>query len=151
VGVAKLYDPKTSLTAADWLNDQGGPFFAAHDVPLSRILTERGTEDCGSPDSQEYERYFASENIDPTRTTGKSPQTKGSGERCPKTRLPEVYRLTFGKNIDCPLAELQADRDRGLKKSNEERVHPGRWCDGRTPRPTYWDTMPLAKEQLGAA
>ena len=49
VAFAKLYDRKTSLTAADLLNDQVVPFFDAHEVPLSRILTDRGTEYCGSP------------------------------------------------------------------------------------------------------
>jgi hypothetical protein len=58
VGFAKLYDRKTSLTAADLLNDQVVPFCDAHEVPLSRILTNRGTEYCGSPDSHEYELYL---------------------------------------------------------------------------------------------
>jgi transposase InsO family protein len=53
VGLAKLYDRKTALTAADLLNDQVIPFFEAHEVPLSRILTDRGTEYWGSPDSHE--------------------------------------------------------------------------------------------------
>ena len=53
VAFAKLYDRRTSLTAADLLNAQVLPFFEAHEVPLSRIFTERGTEYCGSPDSQE--------------------------------------------------------------------------------------------------
>lgn len=57
VALAKLYDRKTSLTAAELLNDQGVPFFEEKEVPLSRILTDRGTEYCGSPDSQEYELY----------------------------------------------------------------------------------------------
>jgi hypothetical protein len=54
---ANLYDHKTSLTAADLLNDQVVPFFDSHEVPLSRILPARGTEYCGSPDSHEYELY----------------------------------------------------------------------------------------------
>src|SRR4029450_8134277 len=108
---AKLYDPKTSLTAADLLNDQVVPFFEEHEVPLSRILTERGTEYCGSPDSPEYELYLAVENIDHTRTTVKSPQTNGIVERLPKTMLPECYRSTFRKKISTTLPELQADLD----------------------------------------
>ena len=55
VAVAKLYDRKTALTAADLLKDQVVPFFEEQEVPLSRILTDRGTEYCGSPDSHEYE------------------------------------------------------------------------------------------------
>jgi hypothetical protein len=148
---AKLYDRKTSLTAADLLNEQVVPFFDAHEVPLSRILTERGTEYCGSPDTPEYELYLAVENIDPTRPKGKSPQTTGRVERLHKTRLTEFYRLTFRKKSYFTLAELQADLDRGRTEYNEERVHQGRWCYGRTPRQTFLDTIPLAKEKLLAA
>jgi hypothetical protein len=44
VAFATLYDRKTSLTAAELLNDQVVPVFDAHEVPLSRVLTDRGTE-----------------------------------------------------------------------------------------------------------
>ena len=40
------------------------PFYEEHGVPLSRILTDRGTEYCGSHDRHEYELYLAVENID---------------------------------------------------------------------------------------
>jgi transposase InsO family protein len=151
VAFAKLYDRKTSLTAADLLNDQGVPFFEAQEVPLSRILTERGTEYWGSPDSHDYELYVAIENIDQTRTKEKSPQTNGIGERFHKTRLTECYRIPFRKKIYTTLADLQTDLDRWLREYHEERVHQGRWCDGSTPRQTFLDTIPLAKEKLVAA
>jgi transposase InsO family protein len=151
VAFAKLYDRKTSLTAADLLNDQVIPVFEEHEVPLARILTDRGTEYCGSPDSHEYELYLAVENIDHTRTKVKSPQTKGIVERLHKTMLNEFYRLTFRKKIYTTLAELQADLDEGVRSYNEERVHQGRWCYGRTPMRTFLDTIPLAKEKLLAA
>ena len=48
VGVAKLSDPNTPLTAADLLNDYVRPFFDQHDIPLNRVLTDRGTEYCGA-------------------------------------------------------------------------------------------------------
>ena len=54
---AKLYDRKTSLTAADLLNDQVVPFFEEPEGPLSRIFTDRGTEYGGSPDRHEDEWY----------------------------------------------------------------------------------------------
>jgi hypothetical protein len=38
-----------------------------------------------------------------------------------------------------------------LRYYNEERVHQGRWCYGRTPMQTFLDTIPLAKEKLLAA
>src|SRR5262245_192694 len=49
VGFAKLYDRKTPLTAADLLNDRVLPFYEAHEIPVNRVLTDRGTEYCGCP------------------------------------------------------------------------------------------------------
>ena len=87
VGFAKLYDRKTPITAADLLNDRVIPFHEEHGVPLSRILTDRGTEYCGAHDRHEYELYLAVENIDHSRTKTKSPQTNGIVERFHKTML----------------------------------------------------------------
>src|SRR6201991_3371598 len=114
VAFAKLYDRKTSLTAADLLNDQVVPFFEEQEVPLSRILTDRGTEYCGSPDSHEYELYLAVETIDHRRTKVKSPQTNGIVERFHRTMLNEFYRITFRKKIYTTLTELQTDLDEWL-------------------------------------
>src|SRR4029453_1188899 len=108
VAFAKLYAHKTSLTAAALLNDQVVPFFDSQEVPLSRSLTDRGTEYCGSPDSHEYELYLAIEHIDHTRTKGKSPQTNGIVERFHKTMLKEFSRITFRKKSYTTLVELQA-------------------------------------------
>ncbi|EKF9634832.1 IS481-like element ISVvu4 family transposase, partial [Vibrio cholerae] len=47
VAFAKLYTTKTPITAADILNDKVLPFFEAHELPMLRILTDRGTEYCG--------------------------------------------------------------------------------------------------------
>ena len=106
VTFAKLYEHQTSLTAAELLNNQVVPFFEEHEVPLSRILTDRGTEYCGSLDHHEYELYLAIENIDHPRTEGKSPQTNGIVERLHKTRLNEFYRLTVRMKIYPVLTEL---------------------------------------------
>jgi hypothetical protein len=34
------------------------PFFDAQEVKLCRVLTDRGTEYCGSPEHHEYELYL---------------------------------------------------------------------------------------------
>ena len=81
VGFAKLYDRKTPLTAAGRLNDRVIPFYEEHGIPLQRVLTDRGTEYCGTHDRHEYELYLAVEDIDHTRTKAKSPQTRGIVER----------------------------------------------------------------------
>ena len=74
--MAKLYDRKTPMAAADLLNDRVLPFFEEQEIALSRVLRDRGTEYCGT-DSHEYELYLAVEDIDHTRTKIKSPQTNG--------------------------------------------------------------------------
>lgn len=44
---AKLYTTKTPIAAADLLNDKVLPFFEENQLPVLRILTDRGTEYCG--------------------------------------------------------------------------------------------------------
>lgn len=43
----KLYPTKTPITAADILNDKVLPFYNNHELPMLRILTDRGAEYCG--------------------------------------------------------------------------------------------------------
>lgn len=151
VGFAKLYDRKTPITAADLLNDRVIPFFDDHDIPLSRILTDRGTEYCGNHERHEYELYLAVENIDHSRTKTKSPQTNGIVERFHKTILHEFYQVAFRKKLYRSIEEMQQDLDEWMKGYNEARPHQGRWCYGKTPMQTFNDTLPLAKEKLIAA
>ena len=82
VAFAKLYDRKTALTAADLLNDRVVPFYDAQEVKLTRVLTDRGTEYCGSPEHHEYELYVAIEDVDHSRTKTKSPQTTDVIDKC---------------------------------------------------------------------
>ena len=44
VAAAKLYTEKTPITAADLLNHRVPRFFEKHDLPLTRVLTDRGSE-----------------------------------------------------------------------------------------------------------
>jgi len=148
VAFAKLYDRKTPLTAADLLNDRVVPFFDEHEIAVSRVLTDRGTEFCGKPEAHEYELYLAIENIDHTRTKARSPQTNGICERFHKTLLDEFYRVAFRKKLYRRIDELQADLDAWLVEYNEQRTHQGRWCYGKTPMQTFIDTLPVAKEKL---
>ena len=57
VAFAKLYGAKIPVTAADILNDRVLPFFEKEDVPVLRILTDRGTEYCGAPDRHPYQLF----------------------------------------------------------------------------------------------
>jgi transposase InsO family protein len=130
VALAKLYDRKTPLTAADLLNDRVVPFFDAHEVKLSRMLTDRGTEYCGTPERHEYELYLAVEDVDHSRTKTKSPQTNGIVERFHKTVLDEFYRVAFRKRIYGSIAELQADLDEWIRSYNPASEHPSGYVIG---------------------
>ncbi len=148
VAFAKLYDRKTPITAAELLNDRVLPFFESQGIPLRRVLTDRGTEYCGSPERHEYELYLAVETIGHTRTKTKSPQANGICERFHKTVLDELCRVAFRKKLYRDIGELQADLDCWLHEHNEARTHQGRWCFGKTPMLTFVDTLPLAREKL---
>ena len=148
VAFAKLYDTKTALTAADLLNDRVIPFFDDQEIPVSRVLTDRGTEYCGRPESHEYELYLAIENVDHTRTKAKSPQTNGICERFHKTVLDEFYRVALRKRLYRTIEELQADLDDWIRSYNVERSHQGRWCFGKTPFQTFVDSLPIAREKI---
>ena len=147
VAFAKLYDRKNALVAADILNDRVLPFFEQQDVVLLRILTDRGTEYCGKQEHHEYQLYLGIENIDHSKTKARSPQSNGICERFHKTVLDEFYRIAFRRKIYNTLDELQADLDTWLKQYNEERVHSGKYCFGKTPMQTFLDSIPLVKEK----
>lgn len=123
VTFAKLYDRNTPITGADILNDRALPFFDAHDGKLCRVLTDRGSEYCSSPERHEYELYLAIEDVDHTRAKTKSPQTNGIVERFHKTVLDEFCRVTFREKIYSLIADLQGDLDAWARSYNEERSH----------------------------
>ena len=68
VAHAKLYTAKTPITAADLLNDRVLPFHEEHDLPVLRILTDRGTEYCDRVDKHDFQLFLASNDIDHTKT-----------------------------------------------------------------------------------
>ena len=148
VAFAKLYDRKNALIAADMLNDRVIPFFDANEIPVLRVLTDRGSEYCGNREYHEYELYLDLENIDHTKTKAKSPQTNGICERFHKTILNEFYQITFRKKIYDSIGMLQKDLDEWMRDYNENRPHSGKYCYGKTPMQTFHDSVPLAKEKM---
>lgn len=135
----KLYTTKTPITAADILNDRVLPFYQSQELPMLRILTDRGTEYCGKVEQHDYELYLALNDIDHTKTKAASPQTNGICERFHKTILQEFYQITFRKKLYSRLEDLQTDLDEWLKFYNTERTHQGKMCCGRTPLATLLD------------
>ena len=147
VAMAKLYTDKSSITAADILNDKILPWFAERNVPLLRILTDRGTEYCGKIEHHAYQLYLAIENIDHTKTKVRHPQTNGICERFHRTIKEEFYDITFRKKIYNSLNDLQIDLDAWIEKYNKMRPHSGRFCYGKTPLQTFEDAKHIAFEK----
>lgn len=147
VAFVKLYDRKNALVAADLLNDRVILWFEQQDVPLLRVLTDRGTEFYGSLQHHEYELYLAIENIDHSKTKARHPQTNGICKRFHKTIQEEFYTVAFRKTLYTSLEQLQQDVDEWMESYNRERAHSGKHCDGRTPLQTFRETKHLAQQK----
>jgi transposase InsO family protein len=145
---AKLYDRKVALVAADILNDRVVPFFEEKEIPLLRVLTDRGTEYCGQREYHEYELYLSVEDIEHTKTKARHPQTNGICERFHKTVLNEFYQVTFRRKLYTSIDQLQEDLDNWMREYNEERPHSGKYCFGKTPAQTFNDSITIAKEKM---
>ncbi|NMB70034.1 IS481 family transposase [candidate division WWE3 bacterium] len=147
VAIAKLYDRKNAITAADLLNDRVLPFFEEHNIPLLRILTDRGTEYCGKPEFHEYALYLQIEGIEHSRTKARSPQTNGICERFHRTVQNEFYAQAFRRKLYTSIEQLQQDLDSWLEQYNYHRTHSGKYCFGKTPMQTFLDSKHLAYEK----
>ena len=148
VAFAKLYDSKHAITSADILNDRVLPFFEEHQVPLLRVLTDRGTEYKGKLENHEYELYLHIEGIEHSKTQVRHPQSNGICERFHRTMQEEFYSVAFRKKLYDNLEQLQVDLDEWMNYYNHERPHSGRYCYGKTPMQTFIESLPLAKQKL---
>jgi hypothetical protein len=148
VAQAKLYDRKNALVAADMLNDKVLPVYEESNIPLLRVLTDRGTEYCGAREHHEYQLYLAIEDIDHSRTKARHPQTNGICERFHRTMQDEFYAVAFRKKIYNSIEELQVDVDLWIEYYNKERPHSGKYCLGRTPWQTWKESLHLAKNKM---
>ena len=148
VAHCKLYTTKTPITAADVLNDRVLPFYASEELPVLRILTDRGTEYCGKAESHDYQLYMAINDIEHTKTKVRHPQTNGICERFHKTILQEFYQPSLRRTLYESVEQLQQDLDEWLNYYNNERTHQGKKCCGRTPMETLLDGKQIWKEKF---
>ena len=148
VAFAKLYTSKHAITSADILNDRVLPFFEQQEIPVLRMLTDRGTEFNGRPENHEYELYLQLENIEHSKTKVRHPQSNGICERLHRTMQDECYAVIFRKKVYQTLEALQADLDEWITAYNETRSHSGRYCFGKTPMETFLLSLNLAKEKM---
>lgn len=148
LAMAKLYDRKNALVAADLLNDRVVPFFEQHDIRVVRMLTDRGTEYCGAREHHEYQLYLAVEDIDHSKIKARHPQSNGICERFHRTIQNEFYQVAFRKKVYTSIDELQQDLDVWIDEYNTQRTHSGKYCYGKTPMQTFLDSLDLAKNKL---
>lgn len=148
VAIVKLYESKTALTAADLLSDRMLPFFESQEVPLLRILTDRGSEYCGNVEHHEYQLYLAIEDIDHTRTKTKSLQNNGICERFHRTILEEFYQIASLKKLYSSIEQLQQDVDDWVNSYNCTQPHSGRYCYGKTPMQTFLDSKQIVQKKM---
>ena len=144
----KLYETKHAITSADLLNDKVVPFFEEQDIPLLRVLTDRGTEYKGKPEYHEYELYLAIEGIEHTKTQVRHPQTNGICERFHRTIQEEFYAVAFRKKLYDSLAALQHDLDEWMDYYNNQRPHSGKYCFGKTPMETFNQSRTLTRQKM---
>ncbi|HVY73492.1 MAG TPA: IS481 family transposase [Puia sp.] len=148
VAFTKLYETKHAITSADLLNDKVLPFFEEQQIPLLRILTDRGTEYKGKPEHHEYELYLNIEGIEHSKTQVRHPQSNGICERFHRTIQEEFYAVAFRRKLYDSLATLQKDLDDWMAHYNNERTHSGRYCFGKTPMQTFRESITLAKQKM---
>lgn len=148
VAFAKLYTSKHAITSADLLNDRVLPFFDEEQIPLLRVLTDRGTEYKGKPEHHEYELYLQIEGIDHSKTQVRHPQSNGICERLHRTMQEEFYAVAFRKKMYHTLEEMQQDLDEWINYYNHRRPHSGRYCYGKTPMETFTQSINLARQKF---
>jgi transposase InsO family protein len=139
----KLYTAKVPITAADLLNDRVLPFYEKEKVPVTTILTDRGTEFKGRLESHPYELFLQLNDIEHRLCKVGTPRTNGFVERFNRTILDEFFREAFRKKFYASVEELQTDLNEWLRRYNHERPHRGYRNLGRRPYETFLEGKKL--------
>jgi transposase InsO family protein len=146
VGFAKVYTEKTALVAADMLNDRVLPFFDEYQVPVLRVLTDRGGEYCGKRESHPFELFCHLSDVEHSRTKAYHPQTNGCTEKLNQTIQNEFYKVAFRKKLYRTLEEVQIDLDVFMDGYNRDRTNQGKHCQGRTPLKCFEQSLELVRD-----
>jgi hypothetical protein len=148
VGFAKLYEDKTAITAADFLNDKVLPFFDEEQIRLLRTLTDRGSEYGGKIENHPYQLFLHLNDIEHSRTKARHPQTNGCTERLNQIIQEEFYAVAFRKTLYTSIDQMQTDLDAYMAYYNNERTNQGKRCQGRTPKQTWDEGYELYKKYM---
>lgn len=143
IGFAKIYQDKTATCAAKFLNSKVLPFFDEYNLSVLRVLTDRGTEYCGKPETHHYQLFLYLNEIEHSKTKARHPQTNGSCEKLNQTIQEEFYSVAFRKKLYTSIEEMQKDLDDYMRFYNFSRTNQGKRCKGRTPMETFLEGKEL--------
>ena len=129
---ALLWPSKQPEAAAGLLHSDVLPFYAARQATVGALLTDNGTEFCGTPEHP-FEFYLALNDIEHRRTKVRSPQTNGFVERFIRTVKEEFFQKARLTKLYDSMEELPADLAEWLVYYNVDRPHQGNRNMGRTP------------------
>jgi transposase InsO family protein len=130
-----LHTSKQPEAAVAVLHNEVVPFYAVHEIPIAAVLTDNGTEFCGTPEHP-YELYLRLCEVGHRRTRVRRPQTNGFVERFNRTVKEEFFEVAMVKTFYASVEQLQGDLDAWLHYYNRERTHQGYRNQGRRPYDT---------------
>ena len=141
-----LHTSKQPEAAVAVLHNDAAPFYDEHELVLSAVLTDNGTEFCGTPEHP-YELYLSLSEIEHRTTKVGRPQTNGFVERFNRTVNEEFFQTAFRKKLYESVEMLQEDLDAWLVYYNTERPHLGYRNMGRRPVDTIQQYLDSVKEE----
>jgi transposase InsO family protein len=130
-----LATERTAQRAAELLYGQVAPLYEAHDLKLGAVLTDNGSEFCGT-EEHPFEATLFTLGVGHRRTKVKHPQTNGFVERFHRTILDEFFRVELRKRDFNTLEDLELALQEWICYYNLERPHQGYRNKGRTPYQT---------------
>jgi transposase InsO family protein len=133
-----LFAGKRAEAAVAVLHNDVLPFYEKIGLTVEAILTDNGTEFCGT-ENHPYELYCDLNEIHHRTTKIRSPRTNGFIERFNRTVLDEFFRHAFRRAFYDSVDVLQQDLDSWLSEYNTQRPHQGYRNMGRRP----WETIQL--------
>lgn len=130
-----LHTSKQPEAAVAVVHNDMVPFYEEHGLEIGAVLTDNGTEFCGTPEHP-YELYLSLCEIEHRTTRVRSPQTNGFVERFQRTAGEEFFETAFRRKLYESVEMLQEDLDEWLWHYNRERTHQGYRNLGRRPYDT---------------
>jgi transposase InsO family protein len=141
-----LHTSKQSEAAVSVLHNDAVPFYEEGGLSIEAVLTDNGTEFCGTPEHP-YELYLELSEIEHRKTKVRSPQTNGFVERFQRTVSEEFFASAFRTKLYESVEALQTDLDAWLTHYNTERPHQGYRNLGRRPIETIQQYLDSVKEE----